>query len=64
MSKELVTIEEAAHILVEYAKAASLDEFASKAEEMLQDTSPDEIAAIGKLLPDVLRELLPQRTLH
>jgi hypothetical protein len=41
-----------------------LEEFAAIAEYVLEDNSPGEIAAIAAFMPDVLRELLPKRTLH
>ena len=64
MSKQIMSFEEAAHTLVNFACDATLEEFAAIAEQMLADNSPGEIAAIGAYLPEVLRELLPKRTLH
>jgi hypothetical protein len=64
MSKQLMSVEDAALALVEHARGKSLEEFAALAEFMLEDNSPGEIAAIGMHLPDALRELLPRRTLH
>jgi hypothetical protein len=64
MSKQIMSFEEAAQTLVSYACEATLEEFPAIAEWMLEDNSPGEIAAIGAYLPEVLRELLPKRTLH
>jgi hypothetical protein len=64
MSKQMMSFEEAAQTLVDYARNATLDEFPAIAEQMLEDNSPSEIAAIGVYLPQVLRELLPKRTSH
>ena len=64
MTKEIMSFEEAAQTLVNYAYEATLEEFAMIAERMLEDNSPGEIAGIGAYLPEVLRELLPKRTLH
>ena len=64
MSKQIMSYEEAAQALVSYALDATLEEFPAIAEQMLEDNSPGEIAAIGAYLPEVLRELLPKRTLH
>ena len=64
MSKQMMSVQDAAETLVKWAQETSLDEFPRIAEEMLEDNSPGEIAAIGAYLPDVLRELLPKRTLH
>ena len=60
----MMSVEAAAQALVEYAREASVDNFSKIAELMLEDNSPGEIAAIGQFLPDVLRELLPKRSLH
>jgi hypothetical protein len=60
----MMSVEDAAQALVECAREASLEEFPAIAEQMLEDNSPGEIAAIGAYLPDVLRELLPRRTVH
>ena len=49
---------------METAQENGLADFPKLAEDMLEDASPNEIAAIGKLIPEVLRELLPKRTLH
>jgi len=64
MNKQIMSYEEAAQALVSYAFEATLEEFSAMAEHMLEDNSPGEIAAIGAYLPEVLRELLPKRTLH
>ena len=64
MSKQMMSFADAAQTLVAYACEATLEEFPAIAEQMLEDNSPGEIAAIGAYLPDVLRELLPKRTLH
>jgi hypothetical protein len=64
MSKELMSVEEAARALVEYAQGTSLDDFALIAAIMLEDASPGEVAAIGVHLPEALRRRLPQRTSH
>jgi hypothetical protein len=65
MNKQVMSFEEAAQTLVNYAcEAGTLEEFPAIAEQMLEDNSPGEIAAIGAYLPEVLRELLPKRTLH
>ena len=64
MSKQIMSFKEAAQTLVNFACDASLEEFSAIAERMLADNSPGEIAAIGAYLPEVLRELLPKRTLH
>ena len=64
MSKHIMSLEEAAQTLVSHACEATLEEFPAIAEQMLEDNSPGEIAAIGAYLPEVLRELLPKRTLH
>ena len=64
MSKQIMSYEEAAQALVSYAIDATLEEFSAIAEQMLEDNSPGEIAAIGAYLPEVLREFLPKRTLH
>jgi hypothetical protein len=64
MSKQFMSVADAAQALVEHASEATLEEFPAIAEQMLEDNSPGEIAAIGAYLPDVLRELLPKRTLH
>jgi hypothetical protein len=64
MNKEIMSFEEAAQTLVNYAYEATLEEFSAIAERMLEDNSPGEIAAIAAYLPEVLRELLPKRTLH
>ena len=63
-NKQLMSVEEAAHALVEYARDKSLDDFAIIADSMLEDASPSAIEAIGAYLPEALRELLPKRTLH
>jgi hypothetical protein len=64
MSKQIMSFEEAAQTLVSHACEATLEEFPTIAEQMLADVSPGQIAAIGAYLPEVLRELLPKRTLH
>jgi hypothetical protein len=64
MSKQVMSYEEAARTLVNFACDATLEEFPAIAEQMLEDVSPGGIAAIGAYLPEVLRELLPKRTLH
>ena len=59
-----MSLKEAAQALVSHAYDATLEEFPAIAEQMLADVSPGQIAAIGAYLPEVLRELLPKRTLH
>ena len=64
MSKQVMSLEEAAQTLVSHAYDATLEEFSVIADQMLADVSPGQIAAIGAYLPEVLRDLLPKRTLH
>ena len=64
MRKTTMSVEEAAQLLVDTAKEHDLAEFPALAEDMLEYASPGEIEAIGQLIPPVLRELLPKRTLH
>ena len=64
MSQTTMSVEAAALLLLETAKEHDLADFPRLAEEMLEDASPGEIEAIGQLIPPVLRELLPKRTLH
>ena len=64
MTKQFMSVQEAAATLIESANQVSLEEFELLAEQVLEDNSPGEIAAIGAYMPVVLRELLPKRTLH
>lgn len=64
MTKQFMSVQEAAQTLIESANQVSLEEFEMIAGQMLEDNSPGEIAAIGSYMPPVLRELLPKRTLH
>jgi hypothetical protein len=59
-----MSVQDAARELVAVAKEWSLDDFALIADVMLEDASPRQIDAVSAHLPDVLRELLPKRTLH
>ena len=64
MTKQFMSVQEAAAALIESANQVSLDEFEMLAEQVLEDNTPGEIAAIGAFMPPVLRELLPKRTLQ
>ena len=64
MTKQFMSVQDVAQTLIESANQMSLEEFEMIAEQMLEDNSPGEIAAIGEYMPLVLRELLPKRTLH
>ena len=64
MTKQFMSVQEAAQTLIESANQVSLEEFQLIAEQVLEDNTPGEIAAIGAYMPPVLRELLPRRTLH
>jgi hypothetical protein len=64
MTKQFMSVVEAAQTLIESANQMSEEEFELLAGQMLEDNSPGEIEAIGAYMPPVLRELLPKRTLH
>ena len=64
MTKQMMTVEEAAYMLIEVAREVGLEQFAHVADELLEDNSHEEIALIGRCLPPKLRKLLPKRTLH
>lgn len=59
-----MTIEQAAHLLIEVAQEVGLEHFSDIAEDVLEHNSHDEIVLIGQCLPAALRDLLPKRTLH
>jgi hypothetical protein len=64
VTKQFMSVQDAAQTLIESANYVSLEEFETLAGQMLEDNSPGEIAAIGACMPPLLRELLPKRTLH
>jgi hypothetical protein len=64
MSKLVMSIQDAALMLIESAGEVSADEFAKIADMTLEDNSPGEIEAIAAHMPPALRRLLPKRTLH
>ena len=64
MNKQMMNIEDVALLLTQSAQEVGLEAFAQLAEDVLEDNSPGEIAAIGAFMPDELRDLLPKRTLH
>jgi hypothetical protein len=64
MSRQMMSVEDVASLLTQSANEVGLDAFAQLAEDVLEDNSPGEIAAIGAYMPAELRELLPKRTLH
>jgi hypothetical protein len=64
MTRLMMSIEQAACMLLEVAREAGLEEFPGIAEDVLENNSHDEIVMIGQCLPPVLRELLPKRVLH
>ena len=64
VTKQFMSVQEAAQTLIESADYLSLEEFEMIAGQMLEDNSPGEIAAIGSYMPTILRELLPKRTIH
>ena len=64
MTKQILTIEQAACLLIEVAKEVGLEEFPEIAQDVLENNARDEITLIGQCLPPALRELLPKRVLH
>jgi hypothetical protein len=64
MTKQKMTIAQAAYMLVKVAQEVGLEQFPDVAEDVLEDNSHDEIVLIGQCLPLALRELLPKRVLH
>lgn len=64
MTKQMMSVIEVAQLLTEQAEELGIDAFPELAEIVLEDNSPGEIAAIGRYMPPVLRELLPKRLLH
>lgn len=62
--KQQLNVQDVARILTETASEVSPEEFAQIADDVLEDNSPGEIAAIGKFMPPALRDLLPKRVLH
>jgi hypothetical protein len=64
LTKQMMTIEQAAYMLIEVAQEVGLEQFPDIAQDVLEENSHDEIVLIGKYLPLALRALLPRRTLH
>jgi hypothetical protein len=64
MTKQKMTIEQAAYMLAEVAQEVGLERFPDIAHDVLEDNSHDEIVLIGQCLPPALRKLLPRRVLH
>ena len=64
MNRQIMTIEEAANMLIEVAEHVGLEQFAHVADELLEGNSHDDIALISQYLPLPLRDLLPNRVLH
>ena len=65
MSKQIMSVADAAQMLIESAEQlSSEEEFEQLADEVLEDNSPGEIQAIAMHMPPALRVLLPKRTLH
>jgi hypothetical protein len=64
MDKLTMSVSDVAQLLTETALELGIDAFPQVAAQVLEDNSPGEIDAIGRLMPPVLRELLPKRVLH
>jgi hypothetical protein len=64
MKKHVVSIQQAAHLLIEAARDVGLEDFPDVANDVLENNSHDEIVLIGQCLPAALRELLPKRLLQ
>lgn len=64
MDKQTLSVVEVAQLLTEAAEKVGPDAFAEIAENVLEDNSPGEIAAIGQYMSPMLRDLLPKRVLH
>jgi hypothetical protein len=64
MNKQTLSVVEVAQLLTETAEKVGPDAFVEIAENVLEDNSPGEIAAIGQYMPPMLRDLLPKRVLH
>jgi hypothetical protein len=62
--KRTTTARDVARVLARSALEIFPEEFEAFAAYTLQDNSPSEIAAIGRYMPEHLRILLPQRSLH
>jgi hypothetical protein len=64
MDKQRMNVVDVARLLTESAQEFGIDVFPQVAAQVLEDNSPGEIAAIGRYMPPILRELLPKRVLH